>query len=70
MKTVNAGAVALRPQFRLGAQPVLHLAPGSRTFIHVTEVGLLATSSGEGANAISALLNCDDAPGSGAGAGF
>ncbi len=38
MKTVNPGEVAFREQFRLGLQPVLHIMPGQRTLVHITEV--------------------------------
>src|ERR1035438_9889932 len=40
MKTVNPGEFAFREQFRLGFQPMLHLVPGQRTLVHITEVGL------------------------------
>ncbi len=39
MKTVNPGQVAFLEQLRLGLQPVLHLVPGQRTLVHITEVG-------------------------------
>jgi hypothetical protein len=38
MKTVNPGEVAFRNQFRLGLQPVLHLVPGQRPLVHISEV--------------------------------
>jgi len=40
MKTMNPGKVAFRDQFRLGLQPVLHIVPGQRTLVDITEVGL------------------------------
>ncbi len=40
LKRVRAGAVALLNQFRLCRQPMLHLVPGLRTLVYVTEVGL------------------------------
>ena len=39
MKTVNPGKLAFREQLRLGLQPVLHIVPGERTLVHITEVG-------------------------------
>ena len=39
MKAVNPGAVAFRDQFRLGRQPMLHVAPLRRTLVQITEVG-------------------------------
>jgi len=37
---------AFRDQLRLGLQPMLHMVPGQRTLVHITEVGFfLATSS-------------------------
>ena len=38
MKTVNAGEVAFREQFRFGGEPVLDIAPGQRTLVHISEV--------------------------------
>ena len=39
VKPMNPGEVAFRDQFRLGLQPVLHIVPGQRTLVHITEVG-------------------------------
>ena len=39
VKTVNPGEVAFRDQFRLGRQPMLHVAPLRRTFVQISEVG-------------------------------
>src|ERR1035437_217951 len=39
METVSPGLVPFREQLRLGLQPVLHLVPGQRTLVHITEVG-------------------------------
>jgi len=38
MKTVNPGEIALRDQFRLSRQPMLHIVAGQRTMILITEV--------------------------------
>jgi hypothetical protein len=40
VKTMDAGAIAFRDQFRLGRQPVLHLVTGQRTSIFIGEVSL------------------------------
>jgi len=40
MKTVNPGEFAFREQLRLGLQPMLHIMPGQRTLVDITEVGL------------------------------
>ena len=39
MNTVSPGKVPFREQMRLGLQPVLHIVPGLRTLVHITEVG-------------------------------
>ena len=39
MKTVHAGEVALGEKLRLGLQPVLHIVPGQRTLVNISEVG-------------------------------
>gem|GEM_PF-4087896 len=38
MKTVDAGEIAFRDQFRLGCQPVLHLVTRLRTLVLIGEV--------------------------------
>lgn len=40
MEAVDPSEIAFREQFRLRGQPVLHLASGQRTFVHISEVGL------------------------------
>ncbi len=37
---MNPGAFAFRDQFRLGFQPMLHIVPGQRTLVDITEVCL------------------------------
>ena len=38
VKPMNPGEVAFGEQLRLGLQPVLHIAPGPRTLVQITEV--------------------------------
>ena len=38
MKTVNSGEVVFCDQLRFGGQPVLHIAPGLCTLVHIIEV--------------------------------
>ena len=38
MEAVNPGEVAFREQLGLGLQPVLHIVPGLRALVHITEV--------------------------------
>ena len=38
VKPMNPGEVAFGEQLRFGLQPVLHIAPGPRTLVHITEV--------------------------------
>jgi len=39
MKTMSPGEIAFREQLRLSLQPVLHIMPGQRTLVHISEVG-------------------------------
>ena len=39
METVSPGLVPFREQLRLGLQPVLHIVPGQRTLVLITEIG-------------------------------